>query len=214
MFLSFCDLNIPNAKPRNCFFSGRPSAEVCQSYGAPCHISFEDKMRVSIMRAMRPKKTIGNESAPIQLAQYPFPGLAISNAKTLIYFFQIKYAKQFYQTALGNCYGLKLPKRLFQFKNKNYCVIYYNLRHTFVPYGIILLILQTSRDRSAAEVTVLEDHMSITIIRRGSFIQLTHSARQALTKSDAAVVDIVKLKAMRANQYLMCMPDNTVRSAH
>ena len=43
-------------------------------------------MRVSIMRAMRPKKTIGNESAPIQLAQCPFPGLAISNAKTLIYF--------------------------------------------------------------------------------------------------------------------------------
>ena len=64
------------------------SAEVCQSYGAPCHISFEDKMRVSIMRAMRPKKTIGNESALIQLAQCPFPGLAISNAKTLIYFFK------------------------------------------------------------------------------------------------------------------------------
>jgi len=32
----------------------------------------------------------------------------------------VKYntRKQFYQTALGNCYGLKLPKYLLQFKNK------------------------------------------------------------------------------------------------
>ena len=30
----------------------------------------------------------GNESVPIQLAQCRFPGLAISNAKILIYFFE------------------------------------------------------------------------------------------------------------------------------
>ena len=35
---------------------------------------------------------IGNDSAPIQLAQCRFPGLAISNVKILIYF-QIKYTK-------------------------------------------------------------------------------------------------------------------------
>ena len=40
---------------------------------------------------------------------------------------------QFYQTALGNCRGLKVPKCWLQFK-KMYCVIYYNFRHTFVPY--------------------------------------------------------------------------------
>ena len=34
---------------------------------------------------------IGNESVPIQLAQSQFPGLAISNAKILVYFSQIKY---------------------------------------------------------------------------------------------------------------------------
>jgi len=36
-----------------------------------------------------------------------FPELAISDAEI---FLQIEYTKQFYQTALGNCYGLKLPK--------------------------------------------------------------------------------------------------------
>ena len=36
-------------------------------------------------------KKIGNESAPIQLAQYSFPGMAISNARKLVYFFQIKF---------------------------------------------------------------------------------------------------------------------------
>ena len=66
---------------------------------------------------------IGNESVPIQLAQCRFPGLAISNANMLIHFFQIW--KQFYQTALGNCHCLKLPKRWLQFKKKkNYCFIF------------------------------------------------------------------------------------------
>jgi len=32
------------------------------------------------------ERVIGNESAPIQLAQCRFPGLSISNAKILIYF--------------------------------------------------------------------------------------------------------------------------------
>jgi len=53
---------------------------------------------------------IGKESAPIQLAQCRFPGLAISNSKILIYCSNKNIRKQFYQTALGKCYGLKLPK--------------------------------------------------------------------------------------------------------
>jgi len=53
--------------------------------------------------------------------------------------FQIKYkpsphGNNFYQKALGNCYGLKLPKYCLQFKKK-ITVIYYYFRHTFVPYG-------------------------------------------------------------------------------
>ena len=39
-----------------------------------------------------------------------FPELAISNAEIWIYFLKQNIRKQFYQTALGNCYGLKLPK--------------------------------------------------------------------------------------------------------
>ena len=79
---------------------------------------------------------IGNEIAPIQLAQCRFLGLAIFNGKIIIFFSKKNIRKQFYQTALGNCYGLKLPKCWLQFKKIFYCVIYYNCRHTFVPYSI------------------------------------------------------------------------------
>ena len=61
-----------------------------------------------------------------------FQGLAISNAKILIYFSNIR--KQFYQTAVGNCYGLKLPNADCSLRKKIYCVIYCNFWHTFVPY--------------------------------------------------------------------------------
>jgi len=37
--------------------------------------------------------------------------------------FQINTWKQFYQTALGNSHGLKLPKCWLQFKKKKYCVV-------------------------------------------------------------------------------------------
>jgi len=47
------------------------------------------------------------------------------------YIFQINIRKQFCQTALGNCYGLKLAKCWLQLKKLIYCVIYYNFRHTF-----------------------------------------------------------------------------------
>ena len=40
---------------------------------------------------------------------------------------------QFYQTTLGNCYGLKLSKCWLQLKN-NLCVIYHNFGTAFVPY--------------------------------------------------------------------------------
>jgi len=56
------------------------------------------------------KVKTGNESAPIQLAQCRFPGLAISNAKILTYFSNKNIQKQFYQTAPGNCYGFTFPK--------------------------------------------------------------------------------------------------------
>jgi len=54
-------------------------------------------------------RATGNESALIQLGQCWFTGLVISNAKINI-FLEWKIRKQFYQTALGNCYGFKLPK--------------------------------------------------------------------------------------------------------
>jgi len=61
-----------------------------------------------------------------------FQGLAIFNAKILIYFSNIR--KQFYQTAVGNCYGLKLPNADCSLRKKIYCVICCNFWHAFVPY--------------------------------------------------------------------------------
>jgi len=60
--------------------------------------------------------SIGNESVPIQLTQCWFSRQAISNAKTNIYFSNKIYGNNFYQTTLGNCYGLKLAKSRLQFK--------------------------------------------------------------------------------------------------
>jgi len=51
----------------------------------------------------------GNENVPIQLVQCWYPGLASSKAKILM-FLKIKYTEAILPTALGNCYGLKIPK--------------------------------------------------------------------------------------------------------
>ena len=78
---------------------------------------------------------------PIQLAQWRqcwFPGLAISNAKIQIYFSNT-ICRNNNQTAFGNCYGLKFANVDCSFLKKYKFVvlspIYYNFRHTFVPYG-------------------------------------------------------------------------------
>jgi len=53
-----------------------------------------------------------------------------------IYFF--KYTEAILSnssTALGNCYGLKLPKCWLEYKKNKIIVLYIvNFRHTFVPY--------------------------------------------------------------------------------
>jgi len=61
----------------------------------------------------------------------PVPWAGHFQCKNVNIFFKWNIRKQFYQTALGNCYGLKLPKCWLQFKKLNYCVIYYNIREHF-----------------------------------------------------------------------------------
>ena len=52
---------------------------------------------------------------------WPFPVLKYKYK----YIFQAKYTeKQFYQTALGSCYGLKLPKCWLQFKKNKFIVLF------------------------------------------------------------------------------------------
>jgi len=73
--------------------------------------------------------------APIQLAHCRLPDWPFQTLK-LVFFFKKNIRKQFYQTALGNSYGSKSPKCRLQFQKKNYCVIYCNFRHAFVPYRV------------------------------------------------------------------------------
>ena len=79
------------------------------SQNGPCQNGLKTKRPLKSYNGRNGVRIIGKESVPIQLAQCRFPGLAIPNAEILV-FFHIKIRKQFYQTALGNCYGLKLPK--------------------------------------------------------------------------------------------------------
>jgi len=63
--------------------------------------------------AARPRHdncAIGNESAPTQLAQCRFPGLAISNAK--MYFFQIKYTEAILSNSTQKLLWFELTKML------------------------------------------------------------------------------------------------------
>ena len=62
-----------------------------------------------------PNQNPAGVPVPIQLAQCWFSRLAISNADRRLYFPNKNTRKQFYQTALGNCYGSKLPKCWLQF---------------------------------------------------------------------------------------------------
>jgi len=60
---------------------------------------------------------IGNESAPIQLAQFRLPGLTVTSAEILIYFSNKIHGNNFIKQH-SETDGLKLPKRILQFKKK------------------------------------------------------------------------------------------------
>jgi len=68
----------------------------------------------------------GNDSVPILQAQCWFPRLATSNPKNINIFFRQNIRKQFYKTALGNCYAVKLTKMQIPVKKSIHCVIYCN----------------------------------------------------------------------------------------
>jgi len=128
-------VNQPNVDSRACWPHLRQStSESPPKKRIPTHhswIRYGKWQTVSAYSADKPAHAEWN--VPIQLAQCWFPGLAISNAK-YVYIFFLNVRTQFYQTALWNCYGLNLAKYWLQLKKLIYCVIYYNFRHTFVPY--------------------------------------------------------------------------------
>jgi len=56
---------------------------------------------------------------PIQVAQCRFPGLAISNAKILIYFFQIKYTEAISSNSTRKLLWFEITKILIEVYEKN-----------------------------------------------------------------------------------------------
>jgi len=89
---------------------------------------------------------IGNASAPTQLAQCRFPGLAISSAQILMYFSKILYGstliKQYSETVMVRNY----QNADCSLRKKFYCVIYYNFRHTFALYLRLLFVWTSFMD--------------------------------------------------------------------
>ena len=77
---------------------------------------------------------IGNESVPIQLAQCRFPGLAVSSDKILVYFSNKTYGNNFIKHHSETVMVWSYQNTDCSLRKKIYCVIYYNFRHTFVPY--------------------------------------------------------------------------------
>ena len=67
---------------------------------------------------------------PIQVAQCRFPGLAISNAKILIYFFQIKYTEAISSNSTRRLLWFEITKILIEVYEKNilsFIIIFYTL---------------------------------------------------------------------------------------
>jgi len=64
-----------------------------------------------IYRAPKIVQRIGNESVPIQLARCRFPGLAIYNAKMLMYF-QIKYTEAISSNRIRKLLWCEITKML------------------------------------------------------------------------------------------------------
>jgi len=84
-----------------------------------------------------PHDGLRNESVPIQLAVGTVPVLSAGhfNAKRSIYFSNkiqsSNFIKQHSETVIVRNYQ---NADCMQFNKNIYCVIYYNFRHTFVPY--------------------------------------------------------------------------------
>jgi len=97
---------------------------------------------------------------------WPFPILKYR------YIFRIKYTKQFYRTAHGNCYGLKLAKCRLQFKKNKYIVSFIIIFGT-ISFRIQSCVDDMHRQRTcsaepAAESSVVRSSRHIAVSRPSS----------------------------------------------
>jgi len=101
-----------------------------------CHLyGYATARRLSTTQQRRTfTLTRGNDSEPVQLAQCWFPGLAVSSAKIQTYF-KIKCTQAILSNSTRKLSWLEISKKLIAgVNNEIYCVIYYNFRHTLVPF--------------------------------------------------------------------------------
>jgi len=98
----------------------------------------------------------GNESAPIKLAQCRFPGLAISDAKMLIYF-QIKYTEAILSKNTRKLLWFEITKMLIAVYEKNIKILFGTLSFPISQYRqyVKLISLRTCVAGSYLSVTVL-----------------------------------------------------------
>jgi len=81
------NLPISNAKP-GCSPPGSPHSRACRH-----RVNVAQNSDTYLSYVPTSGNSTGNESVPIQLVQCRFHGLAISNAKILIHFFQTKHTE-------------------------------------------------------------------------------------------------------------------------
>ena len=107
----------------------------------PSYVAFTDserligdaaKNQVQFLNCTLVVTVLGNESAPIQLAQGRFPGLAISSVKILIYFSNQIHGSDFIDTR-KMLWFQKYQTANCSLRENFYGVI---LWHTFVPYVV------------------------------------------------------------------------------
>ena len=87
----------------------------------------------------------GTKSAPIQLAQCWFPGLAIYSAKILIYFFQIKYTEAILSNGTRKLLWFEITKMLIAVRENNFVNNFIIFGRLFSLCAVKKLLTDSSR---------------------------------------------------------------------
>jgi len=94
------------------------------------------------------------------LAQCRFPRLAISNAEMLIFFSKKICGSNFIKRHSETVMVCNYQNVDCLLRKKNYCVIYYNFQHTFVPYEPVFIGVLARLSLSVRSLAYLKNRTS------------------------------------------------------